>query len=219
MPLPVEAPARKRIDSVTKRHIAHASGKAAEVAERFGCSKSTVYRAKVDGPAIVRPEHIRDRILSAVAGTPNGYRVVTWPIQIAYEHGKLAARSGGHDANTRWLAIREYDEIHELALCRSGRDSTDMDVVSGGSGFPITDAMGEAIKKLISIDSHMASKDRQIVRKLCEGETLAEAVRQACGDSFTHTVPARVRDALDALYEALDAARANGYRYVRMGGT
>jgi len=174
----------------------------------------------VEAPARIRPDHIRDRILSAVAGTPSGYRVCNWPVQIAYEHGKLSAPSDkGYDANTRWISIREYDEIHELALCRSGRDSTDMDVVSGGSGFPISDAMNEAIKKLISIDSHMSSKDRKIVRLLCEGETLAESVKQACGEDFKHTVPARVRDALDALYEALDAARANGYRYVRMVGT
>ena len=188
----------------------------------------------VEAPARIRPDHIRDRILSAVAGTPSGYRVCNWPVQIAYEHGKLSGppdRAGlgrvlgvrsavrGYDANTRWLAIREYDEIHELALCRSGRDSTDMDVVSGGSGFPISDAMNEAIKKLISIDSHMSSKDRKIVRLLCEGETLAESVKQACGEDFKHTVPARVRDALDALFEALDAARANNYRYVRMVGT
>lgn len=173
----------------------------------------------VEAPARIRPEHIRDRILSAVAGTPQAYRVCTWPVQLAFEHGKLSAPSDkGHDANTRWLAIREYDEIHDMALGRSGRDSTDLDIVSGGGGYPITEEIALAVKKLISIDSHMATKDRQIVRKLCEGWSLAESVRQACGDSFTHTVPARARDALDALYEALDAARANGYRYVRVTG-
>jgi hypothetical protein len=174
----------------------------------------------VEAPARIRPEHIRDRILSAVAGTPLAYRSVQWPIQMAYEHGKLSTPSDkGYDCNTRWLAIREYDEVHDMALGRSGRDSTDLDIVSGGGGFPITEEIANAVKKLISIDSHMATKDRQIVRKLCEGWTLAESVKQACGEDFKHTVPARVRDALDALYEALDAARSNGYRYVRMTGT
>jgi hypothetical protein len=175
----------------------------------------------VEAPARIRPEHIRDRILSAVAGTPLAYRSVQWPIQVAYEHGKLSAPGDtrGYDCNTRWLAIREYDEVHDMALGRSGRDSTDLDIVSGGGGFPITEEIANAVKKLISIDSHMATKDRQIVRKLCEGWSLAESVKQACGEDFKHTVPARVRDALDALYEALDAARANGYRYIRMTGT
>lgn len=146
-----------------------------------------------------------------------GWRNVTWPIEIAYDAGRLQGGSG--DPNVRWSAILEYNEFFEIALSRSGRDSTDMDVVSGGSGFPISEAMSDAIKKLISVDSHMARKDRMIVRKLCEGHSLPGAVRAACGDEFVHTVAARVRDALDALDEALTAAKESDYRYVRMVGT
>lgn len=171
----------------------------------------------VEAPARIKPGHVRDRTLSPVAGTPKGYRVLSWPIQVAYEAGRLAARgSGQNDANSRWLAISEYCEIYETALCRSGKDSTVMDIVTSGGGFPISEAMADAIRKLVSIDSHMSRKDRGIVRKLCDGHTLPGAVRAVCGDDFEDTVAARIRDALDALDEAITAARDGGYRYVRM---
>lgn len=171
----------------------------------------------VEAPARVRETHVRDRFATDNAranGRPDGWRNVDWPIQAAYEKGRLAGAPG--DAGIRWAAIYEYAGIFALALSRSGRDSTDLDIVSGGSGFPISEAQSDAVKKLISIDSHMPQKDRLIVRKLCEGYTMAEAVNAACGDNFTHTVPARVRDALDALDEAITSARQGGYRYVRM---
>lgn len=170
-----------------------------------------------EGPARILDTHKQDRFVSRGDRVAAGYRNVSWPIQMAYEAGRLSGGSG--DANIRWASITEYSDIHDTALCRSGRDSTDMDVVRGGAGFPITEAVSDAIKKLISIDSHMSRKDRQIVRKLCEGYTLPQAVKYACGDDFTDTVAARVRDALDALDQALTDARENGYRYVRMTGS
>lgn len=167
-----------------------------------------------EAPARIRETHVRDRLVDERDREPRGWRNVTWPVEVAYLNKRLNRAPG--DANVRWFAIREYDEIFQLALCRSGRDSTAMDIVSGGSGFPISEEMQTAIRKLISIDSHMSSKDRQIVRKLCEGFTLPESVKLACGEWFTDTVIARVCDALDALDEALTDARNNDYRYVRM---
>jgi hypothetical protein len=172
---------------------------------------------RVEAPARIRETHVRDRFVDRGDREPRGYRNVTWAVQVAYDHGRLSGGKG--DANVRWAVICEYADLYEEALHRSGRDSTDMDVVSGGAGSPVSDAMLEASKKLVSIDSHMASKDRKIVRALCEGLTLAKAVEQACGEDFTHTVPARVRDAIDALTEAMTEARESGYRYVRMVGT
>jgi len=180
--------------------------------------KDNPVAALAEAPARIRPTHVQNRFVSTGDRKPGGWSNTDWPIQIAYENGRLSERGSSDNANARWLAIREYSEIYELALCRSGRDSTDLDVVSGGSGFPISEAMSDAIKKLISIDSHMSQKDRKIVRKLCEGYSLPGSVRAACGDDFIHTVAARVRDALDGLSDAIVNARNSGFRYVRMGG-
>jgi hypothetical protein len=168
----------------------------------------------VEAPARILETHVVDRFVDKADRAPRGYRNVTWPVERAYDAGKLSGGKG--DPNVRWTAMLEYASIYETALTRSGRDSTDLDIVSGGGGFAITEAMSDAIKKLISIDSHMSTKDRTIIRSLCDGHTLAQAVEKACNDDFVHTVAARVRDALDALDQAITDARNNGFRYVRM---
>ena len=59
------------------------------------------------------------------------------------------------------------------------------------------------------LDYHydMSPRDRQIVRLVCgEGFFPSEAVRQVCAD-YKHTIPARLREALDGLVEAMEAAR------------
>ncbi len=166
----------------------------------------------VEAPARIRPEHVQDRTLWVAAGSPKAYRTVDWPIQIAHEKGRLRAYPGDPDAELRWQAIRAYD-AHVDMLSPRGRDSTDLDIVKGGSGFPITEAIADAVKKLVSIDSLMPRKDRTICRKLCAGHSLPGAVRAACGDDFVHTVAARVRDALDALIQAMHGAKRAGYTF------
>lgn len=174
-----------------------------------------------EAPARIRPEHIQDRTISAVAGSPVAWRTRCWPIEAAYENHRLATPShalskekfvNAGNENTRWLAIREYDELYCQVFERSGRDSTDMDRVDGGGDGSWSETRADALKKLISVDSCMSLKDRTICRQLCEGHTLPYAVRQACGDDFVHAVAARVRDALDALDNALTRARAGGFR-------
>jgi hypothetical protein len=130
---------------------------------------------------------------------------VDWPIQIAHEAGRLQSEE-------RWQAIREYSEIIEIGR-GLGRDSTVLDIVKGGGGFPITEAMADAVRKLVSIDSLLPHKDRTICRKLCDGHSLPGAVRAACADDFVHTVAARVRDALDALIQAMHGAKRAGYTF------
>ncbi len=113
----------------------------------------------------------------------------------------------------RWLAIRDYDLLIDAAEIRSGRDSTALDIVSGGGGYPVTQGRSDAIRKLVSTDSFMSEKDRTIVRKLCEGWSLPGAVKEACGDVFRFVVTARVRDALDALVQAMKRAKKTGYKF------
>ena len=162
----------------------------------------------VEAPARIRPHHVRDRTLSVVAGSPKGYRVRDWPVEIAYEAGRL-----GDEGKPRYEAIREYNVWVDIAEIRSGKDSSDLDIVSGGGGMPITQARADAVKKLVATDSRMPEKDRTIVRKLCEGHSLPGAVRAACAGDFQFAVAARVRDALDALIGAMDAARRANYTF------
>lgn len=163
-------------------------------------------------PALIRPHHVRDRTLSVVAGSPKGYRVRDWPVEIAYEAGRLSTIRDDN-AKGRYEAISEYNGWVDIAELRSGRDSTDLDIVSGGSGLPISQARADAIKKLVATDSRLSDKDRTIIRKLCEGWSLPGAVKLACGEDFRFAVAARVRDALDALSGAMDAARRSGYTF------
>lgn len=163
-------------------------------------------------PARVRPTHVRDRTLSVVAGSPLGVRNRDWLVEIAKDAGRLECEKGRGEI--RWLAIRDYDLLIEAAEIRSGRDSTALDIVSGGGGYPVTQGRSDAIRKLVSIDSFMSAKDRTIVRKLCEGYSLPGAVREACGDDFVHTVAARVRDALDALCDAARKAKKAKYQFM-----
>ncbi len=140
-----------------------------------------------------------------MAGAAKGFRSVDWPIQIAHEAGRLQSEE-------RWQAIREYNELMELAR-GSTRDSTVLDIVKGGGGFPVTEAMADALRKKISIDSLLPERDRTIVWRLCDGWSLPGAVRKACGDDFKFAVGARVRDALDALIQAMHGAKRAGYTF------
>jgi hypothetical protein len=73
-------------------------------------------------------------------------------------------------------------------------------------GAPRHDAQAMAIRRLIAVDSRMSERDRAIVRLVCGlGYFPSEAVRQVCED-YKHTIPARLREALDGLVEAIASA-------------
>ena len=91
---------------------------------------------------------------------------------------------------------------------RSGRDSTDINLVSGGAAAPITQPMVDATKRIIAIDCHLKKQDRAIIRHVCgEGWWPSVAVREACGEHYDKAVVPRLCEALDNLIEAIDAAR------------
>lgn len=171
----------------------------------------------IETPAKIRPGHVQDRTLSVVAGSALGYRNLEGsPIAAAFEEWGLSTRgenwSPKFNGKGRWEAICAYDEIHHMAN-PSGRDSSDMDIVSGGGSFPIAEAQADAIKKLIAVKSWIPEKDRIIVERLTEGYSLPGAVRAACNDQFKFSVRARVRDALDALIQAMEAAKRNEWKF------
>lgn len=184
---------------------------------------------QIEGPPIARDTHVQNWYATNNArarGEHDGWTNAETPIHQAYLKCRLNDQPGNEidaAAERRWQAYLIYKTILHKSFPRGTRASYAAEFVNGTTGFPPgQDAMAERCdeaKKLVSIDSHMSQKDRKIVRLLSEGETLADAVRVACGEGFKDTVSARVRDALDALEEAVTAARDGGYRYVRMTGS
>jgi hypothetical protein len=152
--------------------------------------------ASIEAPAIIAPDHVRDR--AYVAGDkPQIAANRAWrrlsPLEQAYLRGQLAGGAPRHDAQARFEAGKRYGEMFAIAQS-TGRDSTDMDRISrSGGAHAISDGQAAAI--------------RAIVRLVCgQGFFPSEAVRQVCAD-YRHTIPARLREALDALAEAYESSR------------
>lgn len=190
-----------------------------------------VAAVQVEGPARQRETHVKNWYATDNArarGEHDGWTNAETPIHQAYLKCKLndhRNENGEIDAaaERRWQTFIVYKAIFHKSFPRGTKASYAAEFVNGSTTFPPgQDAMAERCdeaKKLVSIDSHMPKKDRRIVRELAEGETLAQAVNKACGEGFQDTVAARVRDALDALEEAVTAARNSNYKYVRMTGS
>lgn len=163
--------------------------------------------ADVLGPAIVREDHVQDRELTTVAGGPRGYRRLT-PLQSAFDKGQLGGGSQKYNATQRMQAGEVY-ERHFLTSQASGRNMLDLDRAFGSSGgTTLGQAQIDAIRALVSIDSHLGLRDRSIIRAVCgEGCWPSEAVSKACGTDFAKATLPRFREALDALIEALESVR------------
>lgn len=160
---------------------------------------------EIDGPAKILPTHTRDRNTGPQAGAGKAWRNCDWPVQAAFESGRLT----GPD---RLEAITAYATITATAEIRSTRDSTQLDIVRGGNGDPISEHRADAIKKHVSIQSLMPPKDRKICNMLVDGHKLHDAVSAACGPDYGRSIAARVTDALDALLHAMRVAKHTGYR-------
>lgn len=140
------------------------------------------------------------------------------PLTLAFHRGQLQMGRKGVSDELRYAAGKEYGNL-VACLARSGRDSTDMDRIAGGSGACITEAQADAARKLISIDSHMKPGDRKIIRRVCgEGWQPAEAVREAIGTAYERATIPRLCEALDCLIDAMEAAKKTGYSQFRIGG-
>ena len=172
--------------------------------------------ADIESPAIIAPDHVQNRAF--VIDIPDGRetkRIIApgkgWrrlsPLEQAYLRGQLAGGAPRHDALARFEAGKRYGEMFAIAQS-SGRDSTDMDRISkSGGGASISDSQAGAIRALIAVESRLSERDRAIIRMVCgQGFFPSEAVRQVCAD-YKHTIPARLREALDGLVEAFDSAR------------
>ncbi len=171
---------------------------------------------EIAAPAKITADHVQNRaFVIEVPDNPGAKRVIApgkgWrrlsPLEQAFLRGQLAGGALKYDAHARYEAGKRYGEMFALAQS-SGRDSTDMDRISrSGGGASISDSQAQAIRRLIAVESRMSERDRAIIRMVCgQGFFPSEAVRQVCAD-YRHTIPARLREALDGLVEAFEAAR------------
>jgi hypothetical protein len=159
-----------------------------------------------ESPAVITRAHVRDRVVSPVAGASKAWRKLS-PLEAAYAKGQLAGGSARLTAAQRFEAGQRYTAI--FAACESqGRDSTQLLNVSRSyGGAPLGLGQRAAMDRLRAVEAAMGANDTAIVRKVCgEGFTPAEAVRLVCGD-YRDTVTARFREALDALAGAFAPAR------------
>lgn len=159
------------------------------------------------GPAVVTRLHVQNRPVSKEAGAKLAW--VKWtPLEAAFEHGKLEGGDKRYSADARLAAGKHYTTLWDLAQS-SGRDSTHALNVNrgGGNGLPLTQAQSDAIRSLVTIESHMGQRDRIICRMvLGQGHFPSEAVAMVSPD-YTKATSPRFREALDALADALEAAR------------
>jgi len=172
----------------------------------------------IEGPAKIAEDHVQNRgYVIALGESPARAKPAiapgkAWrrlsPLEQAYLRGQLGGGSARHDAEARFQAGQRYGGMFALAQA-TGRDSTNLDKItgSGASSHSISDSQADAIRRLIQVDMALGVRDRAIIRMVCgEGFFPSEAVRQVCAD-YKHTIPARLREALDALVEAFEATR------------
>ena len=108
------------------------------------------------------------------------------------------------------LEAAEWYEERFLAVFATGRDSTDMDSVSGsaGSRTPLSQYQAESLREIIAVDSRLTAENRQIVRGICgEGKGASECVREVTGEESRHFPIPRFREALTRLVSAIVRAR------------
>jgi hypothetical protein len=161
-----------------------------------------------EAPAVVTRSHVRDRVISPVAGAAKAWRKLS-ALETAYAKGQLAGGNARVSAAQRFEAGQRYTAIF-AATEAQGRDSTQlMNVSRSYGGTPLGLGQRAAMDKLRSIEAVMGANDAAIVRKVCgEGFTPAQAIRSVCGD-YKDTVTARFREALDALWAALARIRSS----------
>ena len=156
------------------------------------------------GPAKLHSGHSL-RALGTGAGAKRAWRNdAEHPLTLAYAKGQLMRGNEKHSAMQRYQAGDAYRAAYEASQ-RKTRDSTDMNVVSGGKGEGVTERMIDASAWLNAVDSQLTDEDRRVVRMVC-GEACfpSEAVRAAFGhDHYKYAVVPRFNEALDHLIEAI----------------
>jgi len=176
---------------------------------------------KIDGPAVIGKDHVRDRVLSRGAGAKAGWSRLT-VYERAFKLGHLtckerctsphAAREEEGRALDRFAAARAFDTGWQI--CQAGFPAgVDYDrISSGGGGVPgaFADHQRDAKAFWRRVEQAMGANDWMICRRVCgENYAVAETV-QAISPGYRFSTLARFREALDALVEGMKRAKQGG---------
>lgn len=153
-----------------------------------------------EGPAVVTSTHVRDRLISTVAGAPKAWRNMgEHPLSIAWFKGLID--------DDEFAAGECYRAFWEK-MQRPGKDSTQFVVVSGDA-TPLTDNQIDAMRIVEGMETNLraqgsnGSRYAVLVRKLCgERHTPAEACR-AAGFKNPRDVKPTIKLALSKLSVAI----------------
>ena len=166
----------------------------------------------VERPAVIKPDHARDRLLGTGAAAKKAWSRLTF-YEREFKRGSFLCKERCTDASStqaeaqrgveRFEAAKAFDEGWQLCAARWPR-SGNFEPVSGGGGMPgaFVDQQRAVKDYWRRIEAAMGANDWLILRLVCgENYTVAQAV-SAISPGYKHSTLARFREALDALVSA-----------------
>jgi hypothetical protein len=171
----------------------------------------------VDGPAVIGPDHVRDRVLSARAGAKPGWSRLT-VYERAFRLGQMqckerctsavATREEEGRALDRYAAARAFDQGWQICAA-SFPGGADLGRIRTSGGVPggFADHQRDAKAFWRRVEQAMGANDWMICRRVCgENYSIAETV-QSISPGYRFSTLARFREALDSLVEGMRKAR------------
>jgi hypothetical protein len=171
----------------------------------------------IDGPAMLRPDHVQDRHLDKV-GDRKGWRKLT-PCEKAHRLGHLLCKercAGGPNSEETRLEIERalnrreaWNEFTEKwLLCQATFPASDYNRIKiAGIPGSFADHQIDTKRFLRAVEAHLGARDWMIARRVCgESWSIAEAV-VAIDPGYRKSTLVRFRECLDRMIEALESAR------------
>ena len=172
----------------------------------------------IERPAVIAPDHVKDRVLGAGAGAKKGWSRLT-VYEREFRKGAFVCKERCSDgaataaemarAADRYTAARAFDEGWQVCVA-SWPGSSGFDRVKGGGGVPgaFADHQRDVKDYWRRVEAAMGANDWLIVRRVCgENYSVAQAVA-AISPGYRLSTLARFREALDGLV----GARTNAMR-------
>lgn len=169
------------------------------------------------GPAVVRHEHVQDRILHTRAGSKVGWSRLT-VFEQAHRAGKLVDKERAQKSSTamqdeigkaldRFLAGKRFMELWLIGQASIGGSMDFSRIRCAGTGVPFSDTQFDAKTLLRAIESQLGTNDWMICRRVIgENCGIAQTVNEI-SPSYRDSTLARFREALDSLCAAFNGAR------------
>ncbi|MGH6828219.1 MAG: DUF6456 domain-containing protein [Rhizomicrobium sp.] len=115
--------------------------------------KSGAEDTKVEGPAVIGPMHRRDRVLSAAAGAPKGFRRLDG-LQWLFEHRAIGAHQlhAGRRLQADWEQSKfEACTRSSFLRVRGGLPGATLSDMALAAGRRVSDALGVLPKELVQL--------------------------------------------------------------------